>query len=163
MSNQAKTGSLLRPKVEVIYRDPSGAILRKFLPWRRPSTDAALAEYIENYLELVSGGYKPDGDFTPVPHCARVHFLGKVLAEWKRNLSPGFSAESELSMAADERPGRGGIPAAVPCTPASGVGSSGRRVPHGIHPVNISIPQSQRVVENAPLDGDFGAESGHEL
>lgn len=56
--------------------------------------------------------------------------------------------------------GQGGIPAASPLTPASGVGSSGRRAPFGIHPASAPIPQPQRTVKDAPLPGDFGAEFG---
>ncbi len=75
------------PEVELIWRDTSSSthpqIASKSLPWRRPATDHDLAEYIEDYLELLREGYRPEG-YTepPIPHCARVLHLGKVLAEW---------------------------------------------------------------------------------
>ncbi len=113
-----KVGRIAKPKVEIIYRDPSGAIVHKIGAWRHPTTDAALTEYIENYLSLVAAGYKPvDMDFTPIPHCARVIFLGKVMAEWKKILSPRFPSESPVTDG--ERLGRGGIPAASPSAPCS--------------------------------------------
>lgn len=100
--------------VEILWRQ-DGKVQRKSLPWRtRPATYPALAEWIENYLELVAQGYQPPNHVSPpLPHCARVIRSGRVLAEWRpKRLSPGFSGESPVTP--DERPGREGIPAPVP-------------------------------------------------
>lgn len=103
-------------KVEILWRD-QGTIRRKLLPWRtRPVTSQALAEWMDDYLELVAEGYKPAHFASPpLPHCARLVSHGRALAEWRpkgasaARLSPGFFAESPVT--ADERPGQEGIPA----------------------------------------------------
>lgn len=71
-------------QVEILYRDPSGTTKRKFLPWRqRPATQEALSEWMTFYFEELERGYRPVGfDIPPIPHCARVHEFGRVLAEW---------------------------------------------------------------------------------
>lgn len=106
-------------QVEILWRDPAGSVRKKVMPWRKPQTNQHLAEWIEEYLSLIEEGYKPNGfEQAPRPHCARVIQLGRVVAEWRpKLLSPRFSAESLVT--ADERPGPGGIPAAVPSAPCS--------------------------------------------
>lgn len=138
-------------KVEILWRNRHG-IQHKFLKWRtRPQTEAALAEYVEDYIELVRNGYRPEGHTEPpIPHCARIHFGGRVVAEWHKSLSPGFSAESLV--AADERPGSGGIPTAAPRTADSGVVPTDGPLAYGNHSVPSAIPQTE--------SGDFGAEQG---
>lgn len=70
-------------RVEVLWRE-NGEVRRKLLPWQtRPATREALAEWIENYLDQVADGYKPDGHASPpMPHCARITLNGRVMAEW---------------------------------------------------------------------------------
>jgi hypothetical protein len=85
------------PQLELIWRTPTRAIERKLIGWWRARTNQALAEYMEDYLELVSSGYHPKGyTYVPIPHCARVHRQGMVLAEW--HLSPGISTESRVTV-----------------------------------------------------------------
>jgi hypothetical protein len=106
----------VKPKVQVLWHDPSGFCKVKFLPWRRPATNESLAEWIQDYFDMIEHGYRPAGfEDPPLPHCARVLYLGKVLAEWY--LRPSFSAESLVT--ADERGGPGGIQAAPPSAPCS--------------------------------------------
>jgi hypothetical protein len=158
----------MKPRLELIYRAPDRSIHRKFITWRRPCTDVALAEYIEDYLELVREGYRPAGfESPPLPHCARVHHLGKVLAEWNQRFSPRPPAESLVTAAV--APGPGEIPA-MPRTPSSDPGLSGR--PDGSQSLEgerapFAIPQRPHVVNNASSSGegvDFGqpvAQAGH--
>lgn len=90
---------------------------------------------MENYFARVQeDGYRPIGfDYIPLPHCARIHHLGIVLAEWHPKLSPGFSAESHVT--ADERPGPEGIPAASPSAPSSErLAVPTQLTPRGTHP-----------------------------
>ena len=77
-------------EVELIYRSPCGDVQRKFQAWKRPTTEEALSEYVEDYLEFAAEGYIPAGfDYTPMPHAARVRQNGKVVAEWKSGPSLG--------------------------------------------------------------------------
>ena len=101
-------------KVDIIWRD-KGAIHHKHLGWRKPATTADLAEWMEDYIELVNNGYMPVGfERAPLPHCARVIENGRVLAEWY--LSPTRSAESLVTA---EPLGPEGIPAVSPSAPCS--------------------------------------------
>lgn len=96
--------------LELIWRNPSGATQRKTISWRGPVTDDDLAAYLQQYFERLDSGYRPAGvESPPRPHCARIHHLGRVVAEWIQKLSPGPPAESLVT--ADAGPGRGGIPA----------------------------------------------------
>jgi hypothetical protein len=112
-----------RVRVFILWRGKSGCVLQKALSWprNRGTLPLDLQGYIEDYLALVADGYKPEGfNEAPVPFCARLVYLGKVLAEWRQpKLSPGFSAESLVT--ADERPGPGGILAASPHSPVFAV------------------------------------------
>jgi hypothetical protein len=70
-------------QVVLLWRE-DGEIRSKVSSWpTRPATREALGEWIEEYLGLVDRGYKPSGYQTPPrPHCARILFNGRVLAEW---------------------------------------------------------------------------------
>ncbi len=105
-----------KPQVQILWHDPQGFCKVKFLPWRHPCTDEALSEWIDDYFDMLKSGYCPEGfSVPPVPHCARVLYRGRVLAEW--HLRPSFSAESHVT--ADEREGPAGMPAAPPSAPCS--------------------------------------------
>lgn len=116
--SQAKQRDRSQPNgaVDVLYRDPEGVIHHRILVWRKAATSDALAEWMNDYLEMVRAGYQPKGyPAPPIPHCARIIQNGAVIAEWK--LRPSFSAESHVT--ADEREGSGGIPIAPPSAPSS--------------------------------------------
>lgn len=73
----------MKPTVTLIWRDTSGKTHAKDLPWRRPRTEQDLADYVEEYFDLLDNGYRPKGfDKPPFPHCARVTVAGRVAAEW---------------------------------------------------------------------------------
>ena len=88
-----KTGLLLawtseKPSVTLIWVAPSGEVCRSVREWKRPCTDAALADWMADYEARVAAGYMPEGfDEPPMPHCARVEMLHRVLAEWNRPLT----------------------------------------------------------------------------
>jgi len=105
--------------VEILWRDDAGTHSKK-IPWRRPKTNEALAEWIADYFDRLTDGYAPLGhDTPPLPHCCRVIHAGKVVAEWisKRRLSPTRPAESLVT--APPPLGSGGIPTVVPSAPCS--------------------------------------------
>jgi hypothetical protein len=80
----AKLQGNFEPRVRLIWRDEDHALRFKVMPWRRPCTVTALAEWMENYLEMVREGYLPKGFAkAPIPHCARVYRVpAEILAEW---------------------------------------------------------------------------------
>lgn len=99
----------MKPTLEVIWRSTDNSVRLKTLKWHGPATDADLADYMENYFEMVLNGYTPAGFQTPpMPHCARLKTPGKVLAEWHRKESPAQSSESLVTDSLP--PGSGGIP-----------------------------------------------------
>lgn len=90
-----KTGTAL-PQVELLWRDEHGHCRRKRLPWKRPATKEALSEYVEDYIELVAEGYRPQGfREPPLPHCARVLLNGNVLAEWLLKKKPAVDTDEK--------------------------------------------------------------------
>lgn len=111
------------PQLTLLWRDEAFLIHRKSLPWRRPCTEEAVAEYLQDYFDLIDDGYKPTGfELAPRPHAARVHFRGTVLVEWKRK--PQAPAESLVTAAPPL--GREGAPAAVLTPTVATVGVSAR-------------------------------------
>lgn len=77
-----------RPTVLLIWVAPSGEICRKTAAWKRPSTTAALEDWLEEYRERVATGYQPVGfEEPPMPHCARVMIRNRLVAEWNRGLT----------------------------------------------------------------------------
>lgn len=101
--------------LQVIWRDPSGAVQRKTIPWHLRPDEDTLSEYMENYFSMVRCGYLPEGYLEPpMPHCARVFSGLKLLSEW--HLSPKLPAESPVTA---EPLGSGGIPTAEPSAPCS--------------------------------------------
>ena len=88
----------MNPTLEVIWRSTDGSVHLKILKWSGPTTDADLADYMQNYFEMVLNGYRPSGYAAPpMPHCARLKTPGKVLAEWHRKESPAQPAESQVT------------------------------------------------------------------
>jgi hypothetical protein len=74
-----------KPEVELIWLHTDARTYRKRMPWKRPETNQAVAEWIGEYLGRLEAGYAPEGFVEPPrPHCARV-WRGKTLvAEWQR-------------------------------------------------------------------------------
>lgn len=127
--------------VEIIWRDDLGVIQRKIMLWRKPATNSDLADWMLNYLDLLTEGYRPPGfEHPPLPHCARVLHLGKVVAEWHPRFSvAGSSAESHVT--AEERRRPGGIPANTPSCPDTGVAGG----PNATGPGRVPIPDSDQI------------------
>jgi hypothetical protein len=73
-----------KPRMDYMWRDESGEVKHRTREWTRPQTVEAIADWMEDYLDRLSGGYMPEG-FTvaPVPFCARITLRGRVLAQWK--------------------------------------------------------------------------------
>ncbi len=82
--DDAKLALNFEPKVRLVCWDEEHVLRFKVMPWRRPCTQAALSEWMQNYLEMVRGGYLPKGfERAPLPHCARVYRVpAQILAEW---------------------------------------------------------------------------------
>lgn len=97
-------------KLELIWRAPTGEILRKFLPWHHPATPERLQEYLWDYFDLLDEGYHPkDFTYVPIPHCARIHQGSAVLAEWHSILgvrpeSPVTGRANQASRHAEQHP-----------------------------------------------------------
>lgn len=138
------------PVVDLIYYDESGKIAHRYVTCKFEPTAELLENWILDYYDRVSDGYIPQ-DFTraPKPYCARIYQRGNLLAEWIKPEvpdvvelpSPAPSAESLVT--AEPCVGRGGIPAVVPSTTASGewaIRRSGIRTVsagnHDLHAVN---------------------------
>lgn len=149
------------PVVDLIYHENDHTpTCHKYVFWKQPTITAeALEDWILDYYERISDGYLPEGfAVAPRPHCARIYQRGNLLAEWHKpefptatELSPDPSAESPVT--AKKRSGRGGIPAVVPSTTASGVWairrSSTRTLSSGNHDLSA--------VNNAAVAANFGA------
>jgi len=70
--------------IEYAWRDAGGEVNWRVRPWVKARTTAAIADWVEDYVDRVERGYRPEGfDEPPVPFCARVKLNGTVLAEWK--------------------------------------------------------------------------------
>lgn len=92
-----KIGPIAKPSLEIIYRDSAGSILRKSIPWRRPTTDAALTEYIENYGNNCVDSSRVKCDDLPYGHSwlyREPELLGDYLMEFRLVYKGTLAAET---------------------------------------------------------------------
>lgn len=150
-------GRQVNRKVEIIWR--ADGTHRKYLRWRRPATNADLAAWMDDYIDLVRTGYLPTGfERAPLPHCARVTENGRVLAEW--HLSPKRPAESPVTA---EPLGPAGMPAAPPSAPSSDHLAVRKPSDHTVSIPSAAGNHGSLAVNNASTPNDGGVDQGQSV
>ena len=144
-----------QPRVELIWRDESGAVHHHRKPWARATvSDEALRDWILEYFEKVQDGYRPAG-FTdpPMPHCARITIGVRVAAEWISSKAR-TSAES-LVTAADTGTSGGSLASAS----AKTISPTLRKITSGLPAQGLASYSSERTAANDGVMSGSGCPS----